>query len=206
MENTRDARLSAIDQVFQLVDREIWIVTAATADGRRGGLVATWVSQASIDIEHPMIAAGLAPNHYTSELVDAGKVFAAHLITAEQLELVWRFGLSSGRDTDKLETLSLRQHACGAWILNDCLAWLACRVAGRYNGGDRIYYFAEVLDGGRKQEGEPLRQSTLLARASQAQRQAMKAAQLADVAVLRPLHEAWMRAQRMPADIRPNGQ
>src|SRR5262245_813557 len=181
MKNTDPARMSAIDEVFKMVDREAWILTAATDDGRRGGLVATWVSQASIDVEHPMIAAGLAPNHYTTELVDASWVFAAHLITVDQLELVWRFALSSGRDTDKLAGLSLRQDVSGAWILNDCLAWLACRVVSRYDGGDRIYYFAEVLDGARNRGGAPVRQSDLIAKASQQQREAMQANQLADV-------------------------
>jgi flavin reductase (DIM6/NTAB) family NADH-FMN oxidoreductase RutF len=195
MENIKDARLSAIDQVFRLVDREIWIITVATDDGRRGGLVATWVSQASIDVENPMLVAGLAPNHYTAELIDSAKIFAAHLITAEQIELVWRFGLGAGRDTDKLEGLSLRQGSRSECVLQECLAWLACEVVGRYGGGDRIYYFAKVLDGGRNFEGEPLRQSKLLAKANQHQRQAIQAAQLADVAVLRPLHEAWIKAQ-----------
>jgi flavin reductase (DIM6/NTAB) family NADH-FMN oxidoreductase RutF len=196
MKNTDAARLLAIDQVFKIVDREIWIITASTDDGRRGGLVATWVSQASIDVDHPMIAAGLAPNHYTTALVDSAQVFAAHLITADQLELVWRFGLSSGRDTDKLAGLSIRQDASGASILNDCLAWLACRVVRRYDGGDRIYYFAEVLGGARNRDGAPLRQSNAIAMASQQQRQAMQAGQLADVAVLRPLHEAWIKGQQ----------
>jgi flavin reductase (DIM6/NTAB) family NADH-FMN oxidoreductase RutF len=197
MESSGSLRLSAIDQVFKIVDREVWILTAATDDGRRGGLVATWVSQASIEVEYPMIAVGLAPNHYTTELVEVSRVFAAHLITADQLELVWRFGLTSGRDTDKLAGLSLRQDASGAWILNDCLAWLTCRVVGRYDGGDRIYYFAEVLDGARNGDGAPLRQSDLIAKASQQQRQVMQAGQLADVTVLRPLREAWKKVNRI---------
>ena len=60
--------LSQIDKVLRLIDREVWIVTAS--DGpRRGGLLATWVSAASIDAERPVILAGLAPNHFTTELV-----------------------------------------------------------------------------------------------------------------------------------------
>ncbi len=53
-----------IEQVFGLIDREIWIVTAA-AGGKRGGLVATWVSQASIDKHTPTVVVGIAANHYT---------------------------------------------------------------------------------------------------------------------------------------------
>mgnify|MGYP002087204098 CR=1 FL=1 len=60
---------SDIDALLRLVDREVWIVTAA-AGGKRGGLTATWVAQASIDRERPVILAGLAPNHFTTELVE----------------------------------------------------------------------------------------------------------------------------------------
>jgi flavin reductase (DIM6/NTAB) family NADH-FMN oxidoreductase RutF len=196
MESTNVPHLSAIDQVFQMVDREIWIITAAADDGRRGGLVATWVSQASIDVENPMIVAGLAPNHHTTELIDSSKLFAAHLVSAEEIELIWKFGLSSGRNIDKLAGLALRSDVGQIPALSKCLAWLACQVIGHYDGGDRIYYFANVLDGGRNHDGKPLRQSDLNANATTQQRDAMKACQLADVAVLRPLHKAWLDAHR----------
>ncbi len=188
-------RLKTIDQVLRMVNREVWVVTAASNDGRRGGLVATWISQASIDVEHPMIVAGIAPNHYTRELIDSAKQFAAHLITAEQMEIIWRFGLSSGRDHDKLAGLSLRQDVPGAPVLCDCLAWILCDVVAHYDAGDRMYYFAQVFDGGRNGGAEPIRQRDLIARATPEQLRAMQTAQLADVAVLRPLHEAWLQAQ-----------
>ena len=72
--NELAADLRSIDEALRLVDREIWVVTAAAGE-RRGGLVATWVSAASIDAKRPVLLAGLAPNHFTTELVQAGNVF-----------------------------------------------------------------------------------------------------------------------------------
>jgi flavin reductase (DIM6/NTAB) family NADH-FMN oxidoreductase RutF len=202
--NTDDAdRLKTIDQVLRMVDREVWIVTAATDNGRRGGLVATWISQASIDVEHPMIVAGIAPNHYTRELIDSAKQFAAHLVTDEQIELIWRFGMSSGRDHDKLAGLWLLDDVNGAPVLRECLAWLLCQVVGHYDAGDRIYYFAQVVDGARYGDAEPVRQRDLIARATPEQLRALQTAQLADVAALRPLHEAWLQAQEKTTGERP---
>src|SRR5438132_216552 len=61
------AELDEIDSALRLVDRELWIITAS--DGpRRGGLVATWVSVASIDRQRPVLLACLAPNRFTTEL------------------------------------------------------------------------------------------------------------------------------------------
>src|SRR2546425_12370950 len=89
-----------IDAALRLIDREIWIVTAAHGK-RRGGLVATWVSSTSIDRQRPVLLAGLAPNHFTTELVQSSKAFAAHLLRPEQTELAWNFARDSGRDRDK---------------------------------------------------------------------------------------------------------
>ena len=82
--------LAQIDAALRLLDREIWIITAADGD-RRGGLVATWVSSASIDRQRPMLLAGIGPNHFTAELVQATRVFGAHLLRTDQTQLAWNF-------------------------------------------------------------------------------------------------------------------
>jgi len=49
-----DSKKNEIDAALRLVDRELWIITAADKN-RRGGLLATWVSTASIDPERPIL-------------------------------------------------------------------------------------------------------------------------------------------------------
>src|SRR5438045_1414450 len=95
----------AIAGLFAALDREVWLVTAA-AGGRRGGLIATFVNQASIVPDLPRVVIGLARQHHTWELVEASGAFALHLLGEEHLDLVWRFGLPSGRIVDKLADLS----------------------------------------------------------------------------------------------------
>ena len=77
--------------ILSQMRREVWIVTSAAGD-QRGGLVATWVNQASVDPEAPLMMIGIAPNHFTADLIDRSGSFGLHLITKEQLPLVWRFG------------------------------------------------------------------------------------------------------------------
>src|SRR5262245_24142815 len=90
-----------VDSVFRLLDRAIWIITAQ--DGtRRGGLAATWVMQSSIDPAQPLIVAGIAPNHFTAELIEASGAFAAHLLVEDQCDLAFAFAIGSGRDREKL--------------------------------------------------------------------------------------------------------
>ena len=71
--------LDEIDGVLRMIDREVWVLTAAAA-GQRGGLTATFVSAASIDRERPVLLAGIGSGHFTAELIEAGGGFVAHLL------------------------------------------------------------------------------------------------------------------------------
>jgi flavin reductase (DIM6/NTAB) family NADH-FMN oxidoreductase RutF len=136
----------ASSQLFARLDRELWLVTARAGD-RRGGLIATFVSQASIVPGAPRILLGVARQHHTWTLIEASGAFALHLIAPEQLDWVWRFGLRSGHDEDKLAGLEaqVREGASGVPILIEAPGWLDCRVEARLDTGDRTVYLAEVL-------------------------------------------------------------
>jgi flavin reductase (DIM6/NTAB) family NADH-FMN oxidoreductase RutF len=189
--------LQRIDAVFRLVDREIWVVTAATAD-RRGGLTATWVTQASIDATRPLALIGLAPNHYTAKIVDDSGAFALHLLTSEQTDLAWGFANGSGRDRDKFSGLSTRYGTTGSPLIEPCLAWLECKVFARLATADRNYYWADVVDGNvLTQAGSvdkrPLTENRFIQQVSDEQRSQLLASRQLDISVQQPLMEAWRR-------------
>jgi flavin reductase (DIM6/NTAB) family NADH-FMN oxidoreductase RutF len=189
-----DSANSRIDSVLKLVDREIWLVTSA-ANGRLGGLIATWVSAASIDPVRPVVLIGLAPTHFTAELVASSGRFALHLLHERQIDLVWRFSLASGREKNKFDGLEYRLDAGGVPILTDCLAWLDCRVIARYDAGDRLFFWAEVEDGELRDKGAPLRENRMLALATAEQKAALSAARTVDIKVLAPLRQTWLDRQ-----------
>ena len=116
------------------LDREVWLITAH-ADSRRGGLIATFVNPASIVPDLPRMVIGLSRSHHTTALIEASGACALHLLGEQHLDLVWRFGLQSGRDVDKFAGLDLSVHGpTGSPILGDAIGWLDCRVeapAGR---------------------------------------------------------------------------
>jgi flavin reductase (DIM6/NTAB) family NADH-FMN oxidoreductase RutF len=136
---------AAASALFRRLDREVWVVTARAGE-QRGGLIATFVNQASIVPELPRMIVGLARQHHTWRLIEASGAFALHLIGEADLEWVWRFGLRSGRDGDKLDGLATGVAASGAPILTEAPGWLDCRVEARMDTGDRTVYLAEVLD------------------------------------------------------------
>lgn len=155
------ADFAAVASIWQQTDREFWLVTAA-AGQRRGGLIATFVSNASIVPDLPRVLVGLGKRHYTWELVESSGAFALHLLGADQVPWVWRFALGSGRERDKLEGLDVERGATGSPLLSESLAWLDCRVEARLDTGDRTLYLAEVVDGRTNRTGPLLNMQRLI--------------------------------------------
>ena len=142
-----------------------------------------------------MLLAGLAPNHYTTRLIESSGTLGAHLLRADQADLAWRLAESSGRDRDKLSGLLLTVGDTGAPILTDCLAWFDCRVAGRYDAGDRHLYWVDVVSANQVASGAPLREQQFFRDLTAQQRDHLLAARQADAKILHPLHEQWRNLQ-----------
>ena len=189
--------LDQIDSVLRLIDREIWVVTAGRA-GRHGGLTATWVSSVSIDPHRPAILAGIAPNHFTSELIEENHAFAVHLLRPDQSAVAFQFAHGSGRERDKLSGLPFALATSGAPILQDCLAWLECQVFAQYDAGDRRFYWADVVAAAQVSSGAPLREKAFFDTLTPHQKQALIADRDEDAALQRPLWEAWRSSLDKP--------
>jgi flavin reductase (DIM6/NTAB) family NADH-FMN oxidoreductase RutF len=147
--------ITPISKVYAQLDSPLWLVTAADG-GRRGGFVATTMTQASIVAEMPRQLVTVNKRHNTHSLIEGSGAFAMHLIDETQLDLVWRFGLQSGRDVDKFAGLVFRVGATGSPILPEALGWLDCRVEGCMDSGDRTVYLAAVVDGRLERTDPPL--------------------------------------------------
>jgi flavin reductase (DIM6/NTAB) family NADH-FMN oxidoreductase RutF len=185
---------AAIADVLNRLDRELWLVTAA-AGGQRGGLIATFVSSASIVPTMPRVLLGLARQHHTWGLVEASGAFALHLLGEEHLDLVWRFGLPSGRAVDKLAGLAAEVGVTGSPLLTNVLGRLECRVETRWDTGDRTVYLAEVVDGGMLREGTILTAARMLQLAPPEKRAALKESLQRDAAVDAAAITAWRAAR-----------
>jgi flavin reductase (DIM6/NTAB) family NADH-FMN oxidoreductase RutF len=155
--------VTAASTLFAWLDQEVWLVTARSGD-RRSGLIATFVNQASIVPELPRVVVALSKQHFTRELVEASGAFALHLLAEEQIEFVWRFGLESGRDSDKMAGMSVTRGATGSPLLAEAIGWLDCRVETRLDIGDRVLYVAEVVEGRVTNFAPPLTTKRLMER------------------------------------------
>ena len=148
--------VDAYSEIFEQLDRELWLVTARAGE-RCSGLIATYVSRVSLVPELPRVTIALAKHHFTHELIEATGTFCMQLIDEDRIDWVWRFGIPSGREIDKLHGLATSTGASGSPILTGATGWLDCRVEARMDTGDRTVYLAEVLDAVRDAIGRTRR-------------------------------------------------
>ncbi|QDU64773.1 Diflavin flavoprotein A 1 [Planctomycetes bacterium Pan216] len=186
-----------IEQVFGKVEVPVWLVTSADED-RRGGLVATFVNEASIVPEMPRVVIGLANHHFTWSLIEASDTFALHLVGDDQMDLIADFGMRSGHHADKLSQRAYTEGKTGSPILSDAPAWLECRVEERMETGDRTLYLAEVVAGKVVRPFTPMTNTTMFSLATPEQKRHLREQMEKDRATDATRIAQW-RAQREEA-------
>ena len=197
-DSTRDA---TVTKMFASLDRVVWGITAATDDAR-GGLLATWVMQTSLDMASPGLMVGLAPNHFTTELIEASGRFVVHLLSPDQIDVALQLAIGSGRDRDKLAGLTCPSGPCLGIRLATSHSWAECQVYARLRTGDRTYFWADVLvaESGHDSQ-ECLREGRLLASATPQQADLLRENMAHDIKTLRLPQSQW-RSQ-MPSILNP---
>jgi flavin reductase (DIM6/NTAB) family NADH-FMN oxidoreductase RutF len=184
----------AIARVFDLYDPPLWLATSAHGE-RRGGLIATFVVRASIVAAIPRVVLGIARQHHTWGLIEAGGRFALHLLYPGQFDLVWRFGLSSGHQLDKFAGLGATASTPeGQPLIRETLAWLDCQVETCLDSGDRSVYLATVTAGATTGDTEPLGVRGLLAAAPPERRAALNTLYTRDGQIDATAIQAWRAA------------
>jgi flavin reductase (DIM6/NTAB) family NADH-FMN oxidoreductase RutF len=103
------------------------------------------VHGASIVPQRPRLTAALWKRNLTHDLVQDSGAFAVHLLSDDQDEVVYRLGLRSGREGDKLDGLVSGIGVTGCPLLRDYLAVYECRVLNVMDGGDMSVFLGEVV-------------------------------------------------------------
>ncbi|MEC7497739.1 MAG: flavin reductase family protein [Planctomycetota bacterium] len=179
------------DSIFRLLDREVWVVTSG-ADHMRGGLLATWISQASIDPTRPLVLLGIAPNHFTGHLIRESGRFGLHLLKQDQADLALNFAIGSGRDRDKFKQTQVESGPLGTPRLTDALAWMEGRVIHCLDGGDRLYLWGQIEYASQQEGGSPLTEQKLISEASAAQKVQLRENHAYDCEIQRPMAQKWL--------------
>lgn len=157
--------------VLSRLDPPLWIVTSGTID-EPAGLVATFVTQASLDRENPRFLVGLAKPHHTCQTIVKCNSLVLHLLEDSERELIFRFASRHGFDDvnrDKFHGLSIKPSQHGVPRLVDAMSALECHLVKTYETPDRFLFLVEAdaaFDSGSTQQ--PLNWSRYAATAAPA--------------------------------------
>ncbi len=130
------------------------VAITSSWQGRVNAQIAVTVVTASIVHSIPRLLVGIWKGNYTHEFIINSRALAVHLLRRDQLEVVKNFGFYTGRDREKLKSVSYDKGVTGSPILRDAHSYADCRVINAMDGGDMTAFLVTVLDGGILSGGE----------------------------------------------------
>ncbi len=135
---------SEVAELFRRITAGVYVIGVG-GNGGRDAFTAAWVMQVSFD--PPLLALSINPGHASYPLLKTGGGFTVSVLRDGQEEVARHFGLTSGRERDKLAGVRWRPGARGAPILEDALAWFECDLGGSMPAGDHELVVGRVVDG-----------------------------------------------------------
>ena len=165
--------------IFSLTDHEIYVITVS--DGKdANGQVATWIMPATLVPGAPRLVAVLSPANYSHEFIKRTGRFVVNMLADDQADLLPLFGLVSGRDVDKLESVAHALTRSGIPVLADTCGWCECVVLTSMDTGDRIVYLCDIVDCELNPDKRPLRKREAFASLAPEIREALEEKQRLD--------------------------
>lgn len=144
-----------IDQ-FKQVMRQwasgVTVVTMQAAERKHGLTVSGFVG---VSLEPPLVLISIGQELTSYELLKNSTAYAINLLRDDQQALSDRFAGRLG-EVDRFAGLETFSGVTGAPILQDCLAWLDCRVVMSEAVGDHTLYIGEVVAAGSNNPANPL--------------------------------------------------
>ena len=131
----------------------VTVITTAAGEELQG-MTANAVTSLSLD--PLLVLVCIDKGTHTHRVLEAGGVFAVNILGEHQEEVSRVFARRAEPEIGSLRGQRFAVGATGAPVLEDCLAFLECRVAYVHDGGDHSIFLGEVVDGRIVQDGRPL--------------------------------------------------
>jgi flavin reductase (DIM6/NTAB) family NADH-FMN oxidoreductase RutF len=120
------------------------VTVVTTLDGDQPhGMTANAV--ASVSLRPPLVLVCVDRAADSHDIIDRAGLFALNVLSRDQQPLSDRFAVKEGESAHGLEGVPHHAGATGAPILDGAIAFLECRVAERYPGGDHTIFLGEVV-------------------------------------------------------------
>jgi flavin reductase (DIM6/NTAB) family NADH-FMN oxidoreductase RutF len=128
------------------MDYPLFVLTVGVPDDEPSGCLAGFVTQCSI--VPPRFLVCVSKVNHTFFATERSDGLALHLLGEGQTALASLFGEESGDSVSKFDYCAWSLGATGSPLLDDCAAWLECRVLDRFDVGDHRALLVRPLSGG----------------------------------------------------------
>lgn len=131
--------------LYVIMSKEGEVVNAFTAN---------WLTQVSF--EPPLVAVSIENDAKSLSMIQHSQTFTINVLKTGQREMAGQLGRPYNKNPNKLASIgyTLQQEAYP--VLNDALAWTACKVQNTVPAGDSTLVIAEVIEAGVLAEGASL--------------------------------------------------
>ncbi len=103
---------------------------------------------ASVSLSPTLVLVCVLKDSTTHAFVSHAGNFAMNILSAEQETIARRFAKQIVVSTDPFADIAYHATATGAPILDDCVAYVDCRVVAAHEAGDHTIFVGEVKDAG----------------------------------------------------------
>ena len=107
--------------------------------------IAVAITAASIVPQRPRLIVQIYHTNFTHNLIAASGVLAINFLESAQLPLIWKLGMHSGRDGDKMQGLGYATGVTGSPLFEGSYGYLDCRVVNAMDGGDMTAFLVEAV-------------------------------------------------------------
>ncbi|MEX2245506.1 MAG: flavin reductase family protein [Dehalococcoidia bacterium] len=131
----------------------VTVITTAAGEELQG-MTANAITSLSLD--PMMMLVCVDKDSHTHRVLSAGGVFAVNILSEHQEEVSRLFAKRGGPEVGSLRGQRFTLGTSGAPLLEDCLAYLDCRVRGVLDGGDHSIFLGEVVEARVLSDARPL--------------------------------------------------
>jgi flavin reductase (DIM6/NTAB) family NADH-FMN oxidoreductase RutF len=125
-------------------DFPLVVVTTIGPDGELSGCLAGFTTQCSIEPVRFLVC--ISRVNHTFDVITRSTVMALHLLGEDQADTASLFGELSGDQVDKFDDLGWHPGPAGVPVLDECVAWMAAGIIGRFDVGDHEAQFIYPMD------------------------------------------------------------
>jgi flavin reductase (DIM6/NTAB) family NADH-FMN oxidoreductase RutF len=120
------------------------VLVGTRAEGKANFMAVGWCAR--VNGNPPMIACGIAKNHYTPKGMEESKTFSVNIPSSDLLEKTDYCGLVSGAKTDKSAVFDVFYGSLEtAPMIKECPVCLECRLARTVDLPTHYLYIGEIV-------------------------------------------------------------